>query len=155
MNYPLQIRMATLESTSCRPVAPQCRAPGCENATRERKPYCSDHVELHPYVAELTRVIAGRERELAAVGRRGAAAVDLQGVTCQEIVLQLRLYGPRSVPRLSRDLGLEERVVEAYAQALRRCGAVALGSTRRGLPLLTPLDLARVARPEQPTESAA
>lgn len=30
--------------------ARKCDAPGCNETTRENKPYCSGHVTLHPYI---------------------------------------------------------------------------------------------------------
>jgi len=54
------------------------------------------------------------------------------GLTASEILLQLSLYGERTVPRLCRDLQLEVDVAEGFAMALARRGMVALGQTDRG-----------------------
>lgn len=37
----------------CAPSGRRCEAPGCDTPTNGNKPYCTDHVELMPYVQEL------------------------------------------------------------------------------------------------------
>lgn len=123
----------------------KCGASGCAAATREGKPFCPEHVLKNPYVAGLLERIAEREAEEARVLRVGQRAVDPTGITAQEILLQLKLYGGRTIARLSRDLMLEEDVVESYGRALAKLGAVSIGRHRRGL-LLHPEDLGCVLR---------
>ena len=38
-----------------------CHIPGCENTTRERKPFCAEHVEEHPYISDLMDRLADSE----------------------------------------------------------------------------------------------
>jgi len=73
-----------------------CQLPGCSRSTREHKPYCTDHVEHHEYVQGVIARLEAEELELAAVKKRGPRAVDPAGLTAQEIVLQLELYGDRT-----------------------------------------------------------
>lgn len=109
-----------------------CSKRGCFEPTRERKPYCTEHVNELPYVQSVLAKIEERDRELAAVAKRGFRAVDPEGLNAAEILLQLSLFGERTVPRLCRDLQLELDVAEGFAYALARRGMVTLGHTSRG-----------------------
>lgn len=120
-----------LETPNCRDVV-RCFAERCDLRTRDGKPYCPDHVELHPYVQELQAMLAEQRGEIERVERRGVRAVDPSGLTANELMLQLKLYGDRTVERLARDLQLPPEVVEAYARGLAREGKVSLSHTRRG-----------------------
>lgn len=109
-----------------------CAAPGCSNPTRERKPYCTEHIDQLDYVQQLKDTLASVEEEQALVRRRGAKAVDLSGITAQEILRELRLHGDRTARRLSRDLKLESELVDAYLRALAIGGEVELRPGNRG-----------------------
>lgn len=118
---------------------PPLRCEVCGQATREGKPYCPDHVERHGYVQEVMAALERRAAEEERVLRKGAAAVDPEGINAREILLQLRLHGERTVERLARDLQLDPRLVPHYAQALARRGLVRLGRTSRGCVLVEPV----------------
>lgn len=116
----------------------RCAAANCDQPTHERKPYCADHVELHVHAQFVLGEIAIREQEQADVARRGWRAVNLTGTTAADVLLELRLRGKRTTPRLSRDLVLPEPVVAAYVDAFARQGWVLLGETARGIRLVCP-----------------
>jgi len=120
-----------LASASCRDVV-RCLAERCTQRTRSGKPYCPDHVEQHPYVQELQAMLVQQRNEIDQVARLGVRAVDTEGLTANELLLQLKLYGDRTVERLARDMQLDVSVVEAYARALARDGKATLARTRRG-----------------------
>lgn len=127
-----------------------CEAPGCNQATREGKAYCSDHVEMHPYVQDLIMRLEEREAEDERVQRRGPRAVNLQGITTQEILQHLAFHGPRTEERLCRELNLDVKTLQGYVQAMRRKKLVTLGHTKRGstvVKLAKPL--VRAAEPIQ------
>jgi DNA-binding MarR family transcriptional regulator len=109
-----------------------CEVEGCGVATREGKPYCSEHVERHPYVRQVLAQLVQRESEEARVFDQGARAVDPAGITAQEILQFIRLHGPRTVPRLARELNLEVKTVTGYVRALERRKVVDTDTTRRG-----------------------
>jgi hypothetical protein len=119
------------------PPALQCQHPGCTNSTRERKPFCTEHVSDHPYVLELMGQIQEVEKELARVARRGTRAVEIEGIPAQEIMRELRTFGHRTVERLARDLRLEPEVVASYGRALNRAGRVSLAVNSRGVTMLS------------------
>lgn len=109
-----------------------CDVLGCTQTTREGKPFCPDHVELHPYVQSILDTLREREEEEEKVRQRGARAVDPHGLTARELVLHLSLHGARTLERLSRELQLDTRVLDGYVGALARRGVIGLGRTNRG-----------------------
>ncbi len=125
----------TVDHLSARPTTAAtrfCKELGCEQTTREGKPYCPDHVENHPYVQEILDTLAAREAEERQVRSQGARAVDPRGLTAKELVLHLSLHGARTLERLSRELQLDPRIVDGYVSALVERGVVTLGRTNRG-----------------------
>ena len=94
-----------------------CSMAGCTQTTRERKPYCAEHVEEHPYINDLMHRLADSEREISRVKRRGPRELA---------------QGDRTVERLARDMQLDAHVVQCYVRALARRGRVTLGETSRG-----------------------
>lgn len=132
------IKAAQRLLTSPRPTTHHCDAEGCNAATREGKPFCSDHVERHAYVQDLLGQIAEREAEDERVRKVGPKAANLKGITAQEILQHLYFNGPRTVERLSRELNLEIEIIRGYARALAKANHVTLGSTKRGAMVLKP-----------------
>lgn len=120
---------------------PRCELAGCDLPTHEQKPYCTEHVELHSYPQQVLAEIEARAEEQSQVKRRGWRAVDLKGTTARDVLLELRLRGKRTTPRLSRDLVLPEKVVGAYVTAFAKQGWVTLGETARGIRLVSPVAL--------------
>ena len=108
-----------------------CSMAGCTQTTRERKPYCAEHVEEHPYINDLMHRLADSEREISRVKRRGPAEVNPHGLLAQEILRELA-QGDCTVERLARDMQLDAHVVQCYVRALARRGRVTLGETSRG-----------------------
>ena len=108
-----------------------CEESGCLKTTREGKPFCPDHVERHAYVQTILAMLAEREDETERVRKKGPSAVDLSGLTAQELMLHLSLHGSRTVERLSREFQLESDVIHNYVTALKGVGKVILGRTTR------------------------
>lgn len=110
-----------------------CDHAGCIQATREGKPYCSDHVDDHSYVREVMDQLAEREAQDEAVSKRGAKAVDLAGsITAREIMLHLGLHGVRSVEKLCQELAINAKILDGYLKALHKAKLITFGSTKRG-----------------------
>jgi hypothetical protein len=120
-----------------RPVTRYCQQPECGAATRQGKPYCSAHVEAHPYIRDLLGRIEGKEAEEARVRERGAGAVDPQGLTAQEILRFLIVHGERTVPRLARDLNVDLVTLRSYVAVLVAAGRIQTRPNRRGSSVLT------------------
>jgi hypothetical protein len=119
-----------------RPTTRHCEARGCGVATRAGKPFCSEHVERHPYVQSLLDLMAESDLETERVGRQGARAVDVDGLNAREILQFVRVNGERTVARLARDLNMHLPTLRSYVQALRRARLLSLGKNKRGKPLI-------------------
>lgn len=136
-----------------------CDQAGCSQATREGKPYCSDHVEELPYVLQVQARIEAREAELAAVSKRGARAVDVHGIVAREVLCSLWIHGERSVARLARELNVEFELLLLYISRLRKAKMITQTSPRRGAGQVTLVPaLAEIEDPRRvgvPVEAAA
>lgn len=126
------ILLEKLRPAGPRPTPRHCEVSGCGKSTREGKAFCTDHVELHPYVRALLEQLEQRAAEDDAVRARGARAANLDGITAQEILQHLAVHGPRTEERLCRELNLEAKTLKGYVLALRREKRVRLGHTKRG-----------------------
>lgn len=124
-------------STPCsgRPGGRTCSLLGCNNNTREQKPYCSEHLELNAYAGKVIQELREMEAEDERVSRlaiRGNEAIHT--LNAQEIVNKLRHEGERTVKGLAKDLNLDLRIVWAYIRALTTKKVVIVGTTDRGDP---------------------
>ncbi len=133
------LRTLTREEPDRRRPPRRCSEPTCNQATREGKPFCSDHVELHPYVQRLLAELREREEADERVRRRGPRAVDPLSLTSQEILTFIHVHGPKTVKRLARELNADLETLKLYAQGLRRHGLVKLTATRRKSTLVHPI----------------
>lgn len=110
-----------------------CEARGCNQTTREGKPFCSDHVDHHPYVRALIDQLDSNNDEEFEVRRKGARAkINMNGVNATNILLILKNNGPRTVERLARETQLDEKVLDGYIAAFARQRLVDFSRTNRG-----------------------
>jgi len=121
---------------SGRPQTRYCDALGCRQATREGKPYCSEHVEEHPYVQQLISLLSERDHEESRVRRQGPRAVDVSGLTAREILQFVKVHGQRTVQRLARELNIDFKTLEGYVKALKKSGLISTSQTRRGATVI-------------------
>lgn len=138
-----------------RPIPRHCEVAGCAKATRAGKPYCPNHVELHPYVQHLMAEIAVRENEVARVAKRGRRAVDIDGPTAQDVLAHLEVHGDRTVPGLARELNIEMATLDLFVDALERRGRVETWINRRGARVASVEAVAKVADTGAATRTAA
>lgn len=117
-----------------------CKTDACKETTREGKIYCTDHVESHPYVQYLLKRMADRDAEDEQVRMEGATQVNITGITVQEILLQLKQNGTRTVERLTREIQLDKTVIRNYVVALQNAHLVRLGWTTRNSISVTLID---------------
>jgi DNA-binding transcriptional ArsR family regulator len=106
-----------------------CALEGCQQTTSLRKPYCAEHVDELPYARALIEVLIRQTLEEERVARFGSTAVNLQGLTVEQLLQHLDQHGPTTTTGLGRALFLSESVVFAYALSLADAGLVC---TRRG-----------------------
>lgn len=108
-----------------------CDIEGCENTTREGKPFCPDHIDHLPEVSRIKQRLAAVEDEITLVKRYGAHAVDVDGFTAHEILHYLDQYGGRTIARMARDFGMEAEVMGYYVRKLKRKKLVKTKPSRR------------------------
>ena len=103
-------------------------------ATREGKPYCTLHVERHPYVARLLVEIEQREAEIAVLSRWRSRRPHPTSFLVSELVraLTYESEGAATVPKLARDLQLDSSVIRRIARVAKSEGLVKLGKNGRG-----------------------
>ena len=117
----------------------RCEMEGCHQATQGGKPFCTEHVEEHPYVQEVLASLARREMEEARVARVGSRAVDINGITSQEILGYLVVHGAATARRLAHELNIDGKVLDAYLKAQKRRKLVKFTTNRRGRLVVHPL----------------
>jgi hypothetical protein len=115
-----------------------CDVQGCPFFTRERKPYCPEHILTHAtYPRALASILESVEQEIETVGRCGAKAVRLTGLVVEEILAGIATHGRLTWPRLIKDHvaflnGVPEPVSNAYLDCLKAYGLVDITQTQRG-----------------------
>lgn len=118
-----------------------CEAPGCSKSTREKKPFCSDHVEMHPYVQELLKAVADQTAEQKKVDQKiSAQHVPADSLTVQEIINHIKVHGSRTVERLARELNFEVELIHRYVNTLISRGVLKIGRTKRGSTIVSLVD---------------
>lgn len=111
--------------------ARECKVEGCSRTTREGKDFCTNHVELHPYVDSLLSRMTQRDEEDADVRRLGSSRVNLDGITVSEILLCLRQGGTKTEERLTREVQLDKTIIHNYLIRLSAEGVIRFGRTSR------------------------
>lgn len=117
-----------------------CEAPGCGKATREKKPFCSNHVEMHPYVQKLLKEMARQAAEHEQLRETSVRHVPVDSLTVREIINHIELHGSRTIERLARELNLKVEIVEHYINTLVSRGVLKRGRTRRGNTIVSLVD---------------
>lgn len=108
-----------------------CDHPGCLETTRERKPYCSEHVLENPYAVVLVTETERHELEIAG-GKEGKDPVDPNGTVAADVLGWIRQNGASTAGRIGRVLTCSEERAEWIMKGLERSGLLVLSRTRRG-----------------------
>lgn len=113
-----------------------CEKADCERVTREGKPFCTDHVDEHPYVKKVLAAIAYVEhlQAKAAAGMR----VSPTDVLANEIVHHLELRGPLTEERIATELMRPIEAIQKYAKTLLRTKRLLLKEGKRYAYLYSP-----------------
>lgn len=130
-----------LEKHRQRPSPPKlapCRHKGCHRTTRERKPFCPDHVDKHDYVKRLKKKIASKQKEEAKVEKRGMRAIKEDSITLQEVRVELAIHGPKTLSRLAKDVNLATNTAKGYVDFLERRDLVKYSTNTRGTLIVEP-----------------
>lgn len=117
-----------------------CSIKGCHETTNNGKFYCTEHINKLPYVEDLVSRIERRKKEDYEVKIKGPDAVNFSGITAKEIILRLRLGGPKTEEGLSRELEgatddgslpIDKSIIHNYAVAMQKMGIVKFGISAR------------------------
>ncbi len=108
---------------------PRCDAITCERTTREGKPYCSDHVELSPYVKGVMEELALRDTEARALANDQPIKRD--GHLVRETLLMLE-QGAYTSAKLSRLMDIPHDSTETLIRIMAREGLAKMSKTDRG-----------------------
>jgi hypothetical protein len=103
----------------------------CEETTREGKEFCTRHVKNHSYIQDLMSRMKDRDKEDHDVMMEGSSAVNLDGITVQEIMIHLRQTGTKTIEGLAKALQLEKFILQKYIFALRDQNRVEIINTAR------------------------
>lgn len=109
---------------------PRCKV--CGGTTREGKPYCSEHIEQSPYLQRLAQQIASKQVEEALVAEKGAAEVESDSATVDEIQNLLEMTGPRTDIAIAKELQIDARALKGYLAYMKKRGMVVTKTNRRG-----------------------
>jgi hypothetical protein len=110
----------------------------CGSATRDGKPYCSDHVAMNLAAKETLAGIAVREAHLMLIDRHGQRGVYLDSPLVDDVFRVLRdRAGAATLRRIRSDTGLPLRALSAIVRVLAAGGSVSLERTRRRDLLVT------------------
>lgn len=101
-----------------------CQAKGCLKVTNFNKPYCSDHVELCDYAANLIYQQEVRRKEADAIKRLRTRGVDLDGFLVEDVLALLNGGTLHYLDRAHRLLNIEFVVLLEIANALEKSGIV-------------------------------
>jgi predicted HTH transcriptional regulator len=115
----------------------KCTSIGCTKSTNEGKPFCAEHLKDTPAVQIILQEIQDQTDEQERVRTKGWKAVDMAGITAEEILIHLKNHGERTTGRLSRELNIDEFTIKRYVQALKNNNLVTTGRTNRGATTVT------------------
>jgi len=120
----------------------KCKKTGCTKNTAEQKPFCTDHIDEHPYVRELLKNHELVDVEHEQVRKKGMRAVDLNGHTVSEILRTLKHEGHKSIARLARQMDLDTGLLVVYLRRLKREKCILITRQTKGTDLvcLVPTD---------------
>jgi hypothetical protein len=115
---------------------PVIRCGVCGKGTKCGKSYCKDHIENEPYVRELLKTLAKKEREVRdmekaiLMGRRTRAPKD--SILFEEIegLLEIR---DQSLRQISRSLQVDATVVKIFVDSLRNRKVVSYYKSKKTL----------------------
>jgi hypothetical protein len=135
-------RTATYDGPETRVPTRKCAAKGCSTYTRERKPFCPEHVLDAPYAKGLFDRVEGVENEIERVGEIGAEAVDMNGLVVEEILAGIAHAGQVTWRRLCKSHvaflhSVESETTDHYRDRLNDAGLVEITRSSRGVEVVS------------------
>lgn len=94
-----------------------CEVAGCGNFTRERKPYCPEHVDNHPYVQDLLQQLANKADSL-----KKTKNWKPDPTLISDIVLLVSTKGTITAAAAKREMNIDEESIEKLMRFLAQAG---------------------------------
>lgn len=120
-------------------VSHDCGEEGCSARTREGKPFCPDHIFRINRPRSIQDMLAMSEVEIAEVKKRGAEAVNLDGLIVEELLAGIAEAGEITFRRLVKDRvflltheNSDNATADSFLKRLKDEELVFVGSTNRG-----------------------
>ena len=117
-----------------------CGVENCGALTTKGKPYCVDHMDLVQRADAIMGEVEARRNEIEFVlagGPEGWKRVNVDGSIAREIGEVVRMFGPQTMPRLTKMVSLRRDVVSPYVRALVNCGRLKINLMHAGGRSLT------------------
>ena len=129
-----------------------CAHASCGEPTSDRKPYCTEHVEMNPHAAALAAELARRDREVERLAASARGRIPSGSTVLGDVAVVLVERGQVTPRRREIQLEVPRAAAVAYLRRLARDGRARLCRSPRGLlvavdPSLPDGDLAPWARP--------
>jgi hypothetical protein len=120
---------------------PKCNHTTCKRATREGKPYCSEHVEFSPYVRRIIEELELRDQEAALLnaGKR----ISRDGHLVRETLLMLE-QGSYTSAKLSRLMDISHSSTETLIRVMDEMGLASMSKTDRGALVISKLGAPKI-----------
>ena len=118
---------------------PRCNADDCQRTTREGKPFCSDHVELSPYVKTILKELELRDAEAMRLSE--GKDIRRDGHLIRETLLMLE-QGSYTAAKLSRLMDINHAAAETLIKIMDKKGLARMGKTDRGALTIKRIDKA-------------
>ena len=138
-------RFTTVQDPYITTRGPSLRCESCGEPTRERKPFCPEHVGLNDRAGMLFAKLAAVEKEIESVSKGGSRLVNVKGLVVEEIMAGIAHAGQLTWVRLVKDHvpffnGVAARTTKFYLHRLQAEELVCVEHNTRGIQIvgLTP-----------------
>ena len=108
---------------------PRCSAEDCNKTTREGKPYCSEHIMLSPYVAQILEELKIKDEEEKKLSN--GEEISQEGHLIRETLLLLEQASYTSA-KLSRLVDISHTAAEALIMQMHRLGLARISRGEHG-----------------------
>ena len=141
-----RVRTTPRHTGAARPSSKYCES--CGSYTQEGKPFCSEHVERHSYIAELLSKLAEKDAEINRVRHQGPSGISENSIIAKDILIRIRVDDAKTAEGLAKELGLDTPLIREYINYLMDRNKIVPKRGPRGVTLyrIAPASLRRYRR---------